>query len=1011
MKPPKYYSGDALAGEPSNPVKTTIDRSKYAALLNKPIDGTGTNFVADSPNSLNPAVLKANGYKYVSGTMAGKDIVYEKGGNYHLYNEQPNAAQNKYGLINIGNPYAATNQTTITTAPAITGQQKPAADPNRLPLNLSNPNLTYDPNSGTYSNPITGAKINPIVEQYKKGGKIKAPGYANAGFVVPQQSLAAQNQGPVIQPTGGGNSYATAFANANQQNAANQQVNSAGQPYMNFPQKQANQNRNGKIAQGLGGAALGVGTSMYNNVSGDSAQTKQTEQAIDSTAASVLPWYGLAKGASDIGRSQLPRDQYGNVTGGVNRGLDEFMAPQHENALAAYQREGALGVAKEFFTPAAAFRGGADILGLSNRTSGLAGAINKFSGNTAINKKIQDQQDAGNQQMANQIALFNTQQKAFQQGRVNAAIAQRDNMETGLAQPYYRGVTQIGSSGGGLGFAEGGKIQGAGTAKSDSINAKVKPGSFVVPAKNAPAAEVIRKTILKAPVVKANLSQKGGESVRLSNGEHLFNPREVDKLESYGMNLDILAPDADNDYTADLRQDAVLKKNGGNIMIKPSHRGEFTAFANKMGESVQQAAAHVMANKEDYSAAREKQAVFAHNFGHKDGGMIDGYKSGGPTAEKSKEILRDGTIRGKNITNKQKRYFGWIAGGKKADGGEVEGYQDGGKIAARKAAAELQAKQDNYRELQQRINNRTATPQDRVAFDRLGKELNSTSLHATPSTSRQITPPVLNKSTINPGPFSRDWATQNPGPNETPVQQSAAKTIDPTSVATAVDPNGYGSGQQQPGNTAQGKKGNNFDYGKLLDYGVPAVQAGLGLAYLNKAGARPVDQLDPQYLNSIATAQGNVALANSNAKYGFSPEEQAAIDQQNAGLTNAGRYDARNFSGGSAGNALNMERSVINDSFARGLAAKAQNRNLIFQKQNIAQDRQQYLDSLIGNKVNMSNRLFNLKLDAWNQTQNSGQQLLGAGLSNLIGAKQWQDEQTAAKQRQQTYNPQYPTNI
>ena len=32
---------------------------------------------------------------------------------------------------------------------------------------------------------------------------------------------------------------------------------------------------------------------------------------------------------------------------------------------------------------------------------------------------------------------------------------------------------------------------------------------------------------------------------------------------------------------------------------------------------------------------------------------------------KAKKILRDGKIRGKKLTAAQKRYFGWIAGGKK----------------------------------------------------------------------------------------------------------------------------------------------------------------------------------------------------------------------------------------------------------------------------------------------------------------------------------------------------------
>ncbi len=46
---------------------------------------------------------------------------------------------------------------------------------------------------------------------------------------------------------------------------------------------------------------------------------------------------------------------------------------------------------------------------------------------------------------------------------------------------------------------------------------------------------------------------------------------------------------------------------------------------------------------------------------------------GGPlTSEGAKEILRDGTVNKKKLTAKQKRYFGWVAGGKKQMGGDNE---------------------------------------------------------------------------------------------------------------------------------------------------------------------------------------------------------------------------------------------------------------------------------------------------------------------------------------------------
>lgn len=53
-------------------------------------------------------------------------------------------------------------------------------------------------------------------------------------------------------------------------------------------------------------------------------------------------------------------------------------------------------------------------------------------------------------------------------------------------------------------------------------------------------------------------------------------------------------------------------------LIKPSHRGKFTAWAKAHGfSSVQVAASHVMANKAKYSSEVVKMANFARNFGGK----------------------------------------------------------------------------------------------------------------------------------------------------------------------------------------------------------------------------------------------------------------------------------------------------------------------------------------------------------------------------------------------------------
>lgn len=81
----------------------------------------------------------------------------------------------------------------------------------------------------------------------------------------------------------------------------------------------------------------------------------------------------------------------------------------------------------------------------------------------------------------------------------------------------------------------------------------------------------------------------------------------------------------------------------------------------------------------DYSHKSNEQygeEGIAHDAFYGKYSVIPTYKSGGEVSSaKAKEILRDGTAQGHALTDKQKRYFGWIAGGRKMMGG----YQTGGQ--------------------------------------------------------------------------------------------------------------------------------------------------------------------------------------------------------------------------------------------------------------------------------------------------------------------------------------------
>ena len=66
------------------------------------------------------------------------------------------------------------------------------------------------------------------------------------------------------------------------------------------------------------------------------------------------------------------------------------------------------------------------------------------------------------------------------------------------------------------------------------------------------------------------------------------------------------------DYERNLFNTPVEYKYGG-IHIKPSKRGTFTAAATKHGICVQEFAARVLRNKDDYSPSLVKKANFARN--------------------------------------------------------------------------------------------------------------------------------------------------------------------------------------------------------------------------------------------------------------------------------------------------------------------------------------------------------------------------------------------------------------
>lgn len=105
------------------------------------------------------------------------------------------------------------------------------------------------------------------------------------------------------------------------------------------------------------------------------------------------------------------------------------------------------------------------------------------------------------------------------------------------------------------GKAEGGEVEGAGGPKDDKVKMTLQERSFVVPAENADKAEALRKKYLGKTTKK--MKSGGDVPVKLSDGEHVFTPEERDVLESNGVDLTALAPNA--------KEDDFNLKHGGSV--------------------------------------------------------------------------------------------------------------------------------------------------------------------------------------------------------------------------------------------------------------------------------------------------------------------------------------------------------------------------------------------------------------------------------------------------------------
>jgi hypothetical protein len=174
-----------------------------------------------------------------------------------------------------------------------------------------------------------------------------------------------------------------------------------------------------------------------------------------------------------------------------------------------------------------------------------------------------------------------------------------------------------------------------------------------------------------------------------------------------------------------------------------------------------------------------------------------------------------------------------------------------------------------------------------------------------------------------------------------------------------------------------------YGLGDAIGMGAATLQAGYGLSQLMK-DKRPIDKLDTAY-NQLT----NEAIAAS--KYGYSPAQKALLEQQITQGRIGQQAQINQLAGGNAAVGLTNSRVAINKEMMNKLQLASEDERIRMQKAQVA-------GQMAGNRAGMSRQLFADNMNAFQQKQQAGAELLGMGLSNVVGAARYAQEKQAQNQ-------------
>lgn len=715
-------------------------------------------------------------------------------------------------------------------------------------------------------------------------------------------------------------------------------------------------------------------------------------------------YYGLAKAGEGLGRSMVKRDENGNPIGYHNQTADNWMTTGHESVIndwnkgnkrnAIIQAGGHLTGNNMLVSKGAAkwYDAGLNWLGDKTGNDNIKGFANRVHKYAESNNNAELKTDYI---IDPETGRYNVSGYHLEDPNKDGSKREEKTgrLKNGGNVPYKSNLVQK--------LNNGGVIKGAGTAKSDSINAKVKPETFIVPAENSGIAKKIAEMYLgKSPdeaAKPAKLNQGGGVPVKLSNGEYSFTPNEKNKLLGMGVNLEALAPNADNGYKSAIAKNIFKYSNEFKDGTPKGGVPEKQRFSDKDYQR------YLITSEYDELTDEEKKYLKSKPFLTNEQVSLM-KKNGVPAYLKDRlskydlERINDDFIAKEPLTDSEKRYYNENKDRLFAD---TKTRARVSSLAAKQKAYEdnIQAKRNAANTIDLKgANNYDPIKKSEAAVEvpsASGAEIEGktgTTTVKKPAASKGAGGSAIKRggTTFNANDYAKDENVIVPKQEVgTPAEQGLTEAQGNAIAKPAY--NMSDADVKKYSDLANGTPTDNNlkspnDYAGIYGLG----QGIMGLIGLSKL-KRPVDERDPVFESQLAKTL-------KMADYGYSPEQKSYLAMKLAEDRNNALANVYNVAGGNGAVALNNARQVFNDDYMNRLQTASTDEQLRLQKQGSA-------NQMSIERARKSRELFGDRMNDYLQKQSAYANLLNTGGQNIIGSQRYKKNYKQIEEANRIGNP------